>query len=308
VAVALGKSVYLWNATTTATSRLVEQPTPVTGVCWSRAPCIVLGLRTGAVHIWDPSQELSAAPVVTLRPHEKRVGTIHCRAGLVATGSRDRTVMIHDPRAGSVPVAQLTEGHEQEVCGVRWSPDGRMLATGGNDNRLVLWDRAKLDVPLAVFLHHTAAVRAIAWSPHTRGLLVSGGGSADRRLLFWSASTLQKTAEVYTGSQVCNVLWSRKRRRDRQHARVLAEPDRRPQRPLAAARRHAPRPHLAVSSSSRFPTSRSKSSPSSSFCLQRAATLGLAGRQVHRHRGRRRNAALLERLPVRRRGFRLPRR
>lgn len=28
------------------------------------------------------------------------------------------------------------EFHRQEVCGLRWSPDGQMLASGGNDNRV----------------------------------------------------------------------------------------------------------------------------------------------------------------------------
>ena len=31
------------------------------------------------------------------------------------------------------------QGHSQEVCGLAWSPDGRTLASGGNDNLLNLW-------------------------------------------------------------------------------------------------------------------------------------------------------------------------
>ena len=28
----------------------------------------------------------------------------------------------------------LVTGHQQEVCGLAWSPDGRTLASGGNEN------------------------------------------------------------------------------------------------------------------------------------------------------------------------------
>jgi WD40 repeat protein len=35
-------------------------------------------------------------------------------------------------------VAELS-AHKQEVCGLKWSFDERMLASGGNDNKLFVW-------------------------------------------------------------------------------------------------------------------------------------------------------------------------
>ena len=32
------------------------------------------------------------------------------------------------------------KGHTQEVCGLKWSPSGNQLASGGNDNILTIWD------------------------------------------------------------------------------------------------------------------------------------------------------------------------
>ena len=32
------------------------------------------------------------------------------------------------------------KGHAQEVCGLKWSPWGTQLASGGNDNLLNVWD------------------------------------------------------------------------------------------------------------------------------------------------------------------------
>lgn len=36
--------------------------------------------------------------------------------------------------------------------------------------------------PLWRFRQHTAAVKALAWSPHQAGLLASGGGTSDRHI------------------------------------------------------------------------------------------------------------------------------
>ncbi|KAH0140887.1 WD40 repeat-like protein, partial [Aureobasidium melanogenum] len=91
-------------------------------------------------------------------------------------------------------------GHKQEVCGLRWNSDTNQLASGGNDNKIFIWDGLG-----DRWLHrwgeqeggHKAAVKAIAWSPHQRGLLASGGGTADRCIKFWNTiSTAQHSANA----------------------------------------------------------------------------------------------------------------
>ena len=52
------------------------------------------------------------------------------------------------------------------------------------------------------FSEHTAAVKAIAWSPHQRGLLASGGGTADRCIRFWNTTMNTHLSCIDTGSQV----------------------------------------------------------------------------------------------------------
>ncbi|CAG8801577.1 17525_t:CDS:2, partial [Racocetra fulgida] len=86
------------------------------------------------------------------------------------------------------------------VCGLKWNPEGNQLASGGNDNKLLIWDRAN-DVPLHKFPHHTAAVKAIAWSPHSHGLLASGGGSQDKHIRFWNTTTGKALESYDTESQ-----------------------------------------------------------------------------------------------------------
>ena len=99
-------------------------------------------------------------------------------------------------------------GHKSEVCGLKWSYDDRELASGGNDNQLYVWS-ANSTHPLLRYSDHTAAVKAIAWSPHQHGLLASGGGTADRCIRFWNTTTNTPLSCIDTGSQVCNLVWSK---------------------------------------------------------------------------------------------------
>ena len=105
-------------------------------------------------------------------------------------------------------------GHAQEICGLAWSPDGTTLASGGNDNDVMLWDAAttgaRSQAPSKVFSEHCAAVKALAWCPHDRHVLATGGGTADRCIKLWNASRGGDALNsIDTGSQVCALAWSR---------------------------------------------------------------------------------------------------
>jgi WD40 repeat protein len=99
------------------------------------------------------------------------------------------------------------EDHEQEVCGLKWSPSGQQLASGGNDNLLHLWDAAAASSQGPTpYLHrlddHQAAVKALAWCPFQSNLLASGGGTADRCIKFWNTHTGSCVNSIDTNSQV----------------------------------------------------------------------------------------------------------
>ncbi len=42
--------------------------------------------------------------------------------------------------AGAVKLLGRYQVHHQQVCGLAWSPDGKLVATGGNDNNVCLFD------------------------------------------------------------------------------------------------------------------------------------------------------------------------
>merc|ERR1712000_607468 len=123
------------------------------------------------------------------------------------SGGRDRCIYNCDIRSDDEFQMRL-QGHRQEVCGMRWCPDGENLASGGNDSHLMIWDKRKED-PLWTYEDHQAAVKAIAWSPHQRGLLVSGGGTSDRTIRFRNTICGTTMQCIDAGSQVCNLAWSK---------------------------------------------------------------------------------------------------
>ncbi|KAH6941635.1 hypothetical protein HPB50_020999 [Hyalomma asiaticum] len=128
------------------------------------------------------------------------------RGHLVAVGTHKGLVQVWDVAASKQTA--LLQGHRQEVCGLKWSPDNQHLASGGNDNKLLVWNLSS-SAPVQSYTEHVAAVKAIAWSPHQHGLLASGGGTADRCIRFWNTLTGQPMQCVDTGSQVCNLAWSK---------------------------------------------------------------------------------------------------
>lgn len=209
LSVGLGTCVYLWSACTSQVTRLCDlscDGDSVTSVSWSeRGQLVAVGTHKGYVQIWDVT---ASKRVSVLEGHTARVGALAWNADMLSSGSRDRLILQRDVRTPSVTPERRLTGHRQEVCGLKWSPDHQHLASGGNDNRLFVWNMTNLS-PVQTYTEHLAAVKAIAWSPHQHGLLASGGGTADRCIRFWNTLTGQPLQCVDTGSQVCNLAWSK---------------------------------------------------------------------------------------------------
>jgi len=140
--------------------------------------------------------------------HTARVGSLSWNENILSSGSRDSYIINHDIRIKKDNVSKL-KGHKQEVCGLKWSPCGLYLASGGNDNLLNIWNTSKSKQAIYKITEHSAAVKALSWCPFKSDLLVSGGGSSDGYLRFWNINTGQCINKIDTKSQVCSVLWSK---------------------------------------------------------------------------------------------------
>ncbi|KAL2345330.1 hypothetical protein Fmac_006615 [Flemingia macrophylla] len=216
--IALGNTVYLWNAADCSTAELVtvdEEDGPVTSVSWApNGRDLAIGLNNSHVQLWDSD---ASRMLRTLRGgHQARVGSLCWNSYILTTGGLDSRIVNNDIRVRS-HIIESYRGHQQEVCGLKWSPSGRQLASGGNDNVIHIWDRSIVSANspthwLHRFEEHRAAVKALAWCPFQANLLASGGGGGDHCIKFWNTHTGACLNSVDTGSQVCALLWNKNER------------------------------------------------------------------------------------------------
>jgi cell division cycle protein 20 (cofactor of APC complex) len=238
LAVALGQTVYLWNGddSTIETMTSLEEAGEehandyISSVQWSPndAQYLAIGTSYHTIQIWDSKTKTK---INEYQSHSNRVSSLAWHSpNVFSSGGKDSLIINHDLRMRR-PIISYFTGHTQEICGLSWSPEGTILASGGNENMLCFWDmnfqthnnndnnnstgglsqqsyspRLKLDQ------YHIAAVKALSWCPWQRNILASGGGTADRNIKIWNASygtgseALLKSVD--TGSQVCSLQWS----------------------------------------------------------------------------------------------------
>lgn len=212
LAVALGNSVYLWNAGTGTIAQLFELESNdyVCSVAWiQEGPYLAVGTTVGNTELWDCSE---VKRVRVMSGHVARVGSLAWNSHILTSGCRAGLIVHHDVRQRQHLISSVN-AHAQEVCGLKWSPDGKYLASGGNDNMLCIWpviagQNRSHTQPLYTLNQHQAAVKALAWCPWQNNILASGGGTADRTIRFWNCNTGACLNTVDTKSQVCSLLWS----------------------------------------------------------------------------------------------------
>ncbi|TEA37067.1 hypothetical protein DBR06_SOUSAS210228, partial [Sousa chinensis] len=205
LAVALDNSVYLWSASSGDILQLLQLEQPgdyISSVAWIKeGNYLAVGTSSAEVQLWDVQQQKRLRNMTS---HSARVGSLCWNSYILSSGSRSGHIHHHDVRVAEHHVATLS-GHSQEVCGLRWAPDGRHLASGGNDNLVNVWPSAPGEggwVPLQTFTQHQGAVKAVAWCPWQPNVLATGGGTSDRHIRIWN---------VCSGaclSAVCSILWS----------------------------------------------------------------------------------------------------
>ena len=220
IAVGCTTNVVLWNNNKTQSEILLNYPCGnleesenfvekyVSSLIWSNeGDKLAVGHSLGCVEIYDVNKKKM---ISNYGGHTGRVGVVSWNGNIISSGSKDCNIITRDIRCKNnnenIIVRYL--GHSQEVCGLKWSFDGSQLASGGNDNNLMIWNLHSTK-PIMCNNSHLAAVKAIAWSPHHHNILASGGGTADRTIRFWNTSTFENILKYDTGSQVCNLVFSK---------------------------------------------------------------------------------------------------
>jgi WD40 repeat protein len=94
---------------------------------------------------------------------------------------------------------------EQEVRSLRFSPDGRLLATGQSQGKVYLWD-VSTGSHIGTFVGHTGGADGLAFS--TDGALLATG-SHDHTLRLWDVSSQRQVRLFGAVGTLCDVCYSK---------------------------------------------------------------------------------------------------
>ncbi|KAF3481316.1 meiosis-specific APC/C activator protein AMA1 [Arthroderma uncinatum] len=266
-----GGQVTLWSTFDSEPRFEIEIPNAVSNVCFKGRTTRRPSSRLGS----------SSADVEELAIGDERGQIWYYSVEWTSTKWRQRYKW-----NGAMVLLAKIKAHTQQICGMAWSPDGRYLATGGNDNFCLLFDTIELirkieqnqsvsaeragnpgagcafsdklyllqsylqcgnsrgtnsinsaildagspesrrtvegsppkkAIPIPIDSHkhkflHAAAVKAIAFSPWQPTLLATGGGTNDRCIRFYHATSGACLAIINVYAQVTSLIWSKTRR------------------------------------------------------------------------------------------------
>ena len=97
LAIGLDNLVYLWSASNSKVSRLCEYPEDkICSVSWSDSGRhTAVGITSGEVEVFD---SVKMKPVRIFEGHSGRVGSLDWNGYILASGSRDRSILLRDVR------------------------------------------------------------------------------------------------------------------------------------------------------------------------------------------------------------------
>jgi cell division cycle protein 20 (cofactor of APC complex) len=206
LSVALQQDVYVWNSETGKVSSLYSaQGSDNTVSCVSSmSNYLAIGERKSQVHIFDirTSQEIRLLNNI----HHGAVNTISWNRELIATAGADGTIALVDLRESDGKLVGLLQGHTGDVCGLKWSPDRRFLASGSADATVRVWDMSSRAEKWR--FDHKSSVKALTWCPSRPSILATGGGQKDRSIRMFNVSSGTCLATCQTESQITGIGWS----------------------------------------------------------------------------------------------------
>lgn len=156
---------------------------------------IVSGSKDHCVNVWNAQ---TGKLLQTFRGHTGSVHSVCFSSGYyrynIASASSDRTVKLWIYSASSPNGLVQTLCHRGVVLSVCFSPDGKSVISGTENNEVQLWDVDSGEIK-RTFVGHTRSVSSVSFSPSGRYV---ASGSRDRTVKLWAAG-LGTLIQTFTG-------------------------------------------------------------------------------------------------------------
>ena len=229
IAVGLTEEIYLWNDSNSETSLLMankydnnDNENYISSLSFmNNGICLGVGLPNGFIQLWDINKKIK---IREIEAHEDRISCLSWNNYMLSSGSKDRYIKNFDVRNKYPEISEIKK-HKDEICSLKYSYEGDLLSSGGNDNVVYIWDirniknniyNFSLNVnkyeikPYAINNFHQAAIKAMGWCPWKRHVLATGGGSKDKSIKIYSCDHNKLLKDIDTGSQICSLIWNNK--------------------------------------------------------------------------------------------------
>jgi cell division cycle 20, cofactor of APC complex len=102
----------------------------VTSLKWLDEPnLLAIGTSNNKIILWDLMIEKC---VSLIHDHDSRVASLASNRSILTSGSHDGRILNHDIRVLNRSAISSYLMHESEVCGLKWSKNGRYLCSGSS--------------------------------------------------------------------------------------------------------------------------------------------------------------------------------
>jgi WD40 repeat protein len=138
----------------------------------------------GRVHEQDMRRHTGPVNSVAFSRDDKTIASSSCDEGDHDnhTDTLDHTILLWTP--GKKHIAKLTA--TTSICGVAFSPDGKLLAAAGDDRAVTLWDVARRRPDEPPFVGHTDVLNSVAFSRDGKVLASAG---RDHTVRLWDVAS-----------------------------------------------------------------------------------------------------------------------
>lgn len=211
--------IYLYNPGTKKVRSLVlcgETEKPFSCNFSPDGKLLALGKINGIVEIWSLNEGRDTLLTsIKCNSSSPLLSTVVFQNNHVIYAGNNRgdlfKITLKPKENGKVYFLKHIPGHNRTICSIVFSYDGKFLATGSDDNSVIIRDAKTLEI-LRTLKMHQAAIRAIAFDPSNSSRIAIGGGKNDPRISIYNFLYREKPMlEILMDSQITNILWEKDR-------------------------------------------------------------------------------------------------